>query len=233
MIGGINSFSGLNSASMSQMRQSLFSSVDTDSDGSITKSELETFVVKNQPGVDEIFNNSDTDHDGVIGGSESDESMAMLDLQMMAGFSMKMSMLSGTELGQGSGAGMELPPPPPGLRQPPEITMDAVDSNGDGSIDEDELSAFLEENGLAAETDTIFSDIDTDGDGLISSSELEAANEKMKAKMQEDYFARFSSDDSQNSQNLQNTKSNIIEEILNSYYITSKSSTIGEIDLLS
>ena len=300
MIGGISSFSNINSASTAQMGQSLFNKIDTDSDGSITKNELETFVLENQTDVDEIFNNLDTDEDGVISETEAEDGTVTLDDQLIAGFSMKMSMLNGSGPGQGPGSMVGPPPPAPGgeismdtvdtnedgsidqdeltmflesygledkaetifgeidtdkdglissaelesameaMAPPPpppmdteevaEITVEAVDTNEDSAIDRDELTTYLEENGLLSDAETIFGNVDAVGDGLITSSELTNAMDSLKAEMLEEQLASLTTDESTG---LQKTNSKLVEGLLNSYYSTNLSSTIGVIDLLS
>lgn len=65
--------------------------------------------------------------------------------------------------------------------QPPSASdiasklIDALDTNGDGVVSQDEVDAALKNAGSNADTTKAFAAIDTDGDGKLSKDELTAA----------------------------------------------------------
>jgi Ca2+-binding EF-hand superfamily protein len=73
---------------------------------------------------------------------------------------------------------MQGPPPPP----PQAKKFSEVDSNSDGSITQDELSAILGSNGSngAPSVADIFSKVDTDGSGGISSDEWDTFQQNIQ-----------------------------------------------------
>lgn len=164
MVSGINGFGSFQAASLSEMRQTMFNMIDQNGDGSIDKSELTALSQQNGSDlVDEIFSKVDTNQDDLISKIEFDASLAKMEQQMKNGDS-GMSALSG------------MPPPPP-----PENVFDTADTNDDGFVSKDELTAVMGQNGN--NIDKIFSQVDTDGDGLISKTEDESFHEKMKDRM--------------------------------------------------
>ena len=153
MVSGISS-SG--SSSMYELRQQMFSRIDTNEDGSIDKSEMTSFVGEDSSTlVDELFSSRDTNQDGLISMLESDSGLAKMDQQM-------------------KGGGMSAPPPPP------DQVFDTADADGDGYVTEDELSAVLGDAG--GNISELFSQVDTDGDGLISEAEDEAFRSDMASR---------------------------------------------------
>jgi Ca2+-binding EF-hand superfamily protein len=161
MVSGISGFGSFNAASLSEMRQKMFTRIDTDGDGSINKSEFSALAGQNSSSlVDEIFSKMDTDQDSLVSMIEFDATLAKLEQQMKKGDS-GMQAMSG------------MPPPPP-----PDQVFDAADANSDGSVTQDELAAVLGDK--AAD---VFSQVDTDGDGKISRTEDEAFRAKMEEQM--------------------------------------------------
>ena len=149
MVSGINSSSNV---SISQMRQKMFNQIDTNGDGSIDKSELTAMMPKNASSlVDEIFSKADSNQDSLISQIESSSALAKLG-QGMKSNSAGMSGISGSN-----------PPPPP------EKVFDTADTNKDGVVTKDELSAVM--GSQEGDIDKIFSTVDTDGDGVISRAE--------------------------------------------------------------
>jgi len=138
----------------------MFNQVDTSGDGSIDKSELAALSGESTSSlVDELFSNMDADQDSLISLLEFDSSLAKAEQQMRSGGSGRPSM-----------SGMDSPPPPP------EKVFDTADTNGDGSVSEDELTAVLGDK-----ASDLFGKVDTDGDGVISRTE----DETFRAKMDE------------------------------------------------
>jgi Ca2+-binding EF-hand superfamily protein len=159
MVSGISGFGSCNAASLSAMRQKMFNQIDSNGDGSIDKSELSALSGQNASSlVDEVFGKMDTDQNSLVSMIEFDSSLAKLGQQMKNG---------------GSGmSGMS------GMHPPPDKVFDAADTNGDGYVSQDELTAVLGDKGA-----DVFSQVDTDGDGKISRTEDEAFRAKMKEQM--------------------------------------------------
>ena len=163
MISGVSGYSSYNySSSLSsrpkppdpaQMQEKLFKTLDSNTDGSVSKDELNTALTAAKESdnsltidIDELFSQLDANADGNL---SSDETAALL------------------------------PPPPPPPGQPPssEELFGALDSNGDGSIDTDELSVLASQAGAATSSDALselFSQLDADGSGGIDTEELSA-----------------------------------------------------------
>lgn len=80
MVSSISDMSGINSALMQQMRQDMFTRLDTNGDGSIDRSELEAMSAEHESrtgqamDIDEIFAADDVNGDGVIDETEFMES---------------------------------------------------------------------------------------------------------------------------------------------------------------
>jgi Ca2+-binding EF-hand superfamily protein len=162
MVSGISS---CNVASLSEMRQKMFSKIDTNGDGSIDKNEMATLIQQNTSSlVDDMFSKMDTDKDNLISQIESNSGLAKLGQEMKK---------SGAGM-----SGMSGPPPPP-----PEQVFDTADTNKDGVVSKDELSAVMGSKG--GDIDKLFSEVDTDGDGLISRTEDEAFRAKRPEPMQQ------------------------------------------------
>jgi len=73
MISSISGFSSLNQSNMIQMRQQMFSRIDTNGDGKHDKDELAAMAAngpQGAPGVDEILEKFDTDGDGAVSKAE-------------------------------------------------------------------------------------------------------------------------------------------------------------------
>lgn len=161
MISGVSGYSSYNySSSLSsrpkppdpaQMQEKLFKTLDSNTDGSVSKDELNTALTAAQESdssltidIDELFSQLDANADGNL---SSDETAALL------------------------------PPPPPGQPPSSEELFGALDSNGDGSIGTDELSVLVSQAGAATSSDALselFSQLDADGSGGIDSEELSA-----------------------------------------------------------
>jgi len=159
MISSISGFSSLNQSNMIQMRQQMFSRIDTNGDGKHDKDELAAMAAngpQGAPGVDEILEKFDTDGDGAI--SKAEFEAAAPQEQPMQGPPPMMGGMGGM-----SSADFM------------EQMFSSIDTNGDGVHDKDELAA-LAANGPqgAPGVDEILEKFDTDGDGAISKAEFEA-----------------------------------------------------------
>jgi Ca2+-binding EF-hand superfamily protein len=155
MVSGVSSFSSNAAASLAEMRQKMFKSVDTNSDGSIDKTEMSTLFQQSTSSlVDSLFGSLDANQDDLISMIESDSGLAKL------GHSIK-----------NSGDGMAGPAGMP----PPDKVFDTADADGDGSMTKEELAAVIGDGSA----DELFGKIDTDGDGLISRTEDETFRASM------------------------------------------------------
>jgi Ca2+-binding EF-hand superfamily protein len=171
MVSGISSSSSFSTASISEMRQKMFNKIDTNSDGSIDKTEMSAFLQQNTTQntsslVDEIFSKQDTDQNGLISLIESNSGMEKLGQEM--------------KKGGGISAVSGMPPSP-------EKVFDMADTNKDGFVSKDELSAVMGQNGN--NIDKLFSKVDTDNDGLISRTEDETFRKQMTERMQQNESA--------------------------------------------
>jgi Ca2+-binding EF-hand superfamily protein len=164
MIASIGGSSSLSQVSMAEMRQRMFSKIDTNSDGKHDKDELAQMVAQGPqggPSVNDILSKFDTDGDGSISESE---------------FS------AGPEKGQQAQGGF--PPPPAGMGNMSSADFlqqmfNNADTNGDGKIDKDEMAEVVAKQPQGGPSvDDIFSKLDTDEDGSISESEFSAGPEK-------------------------------------------------------
>jgi Ca2+-binding EF-hand superfamily protein len=160
MVSGISGFGSFSSASLSEMRQKMFNQIDTNGDGSINKNEFSAMAGQNSSSlVDEIFGKTDANNDSLISKSEFDSAMAKLEQKMKSSHSGAQAM-----------SGMPSP----------DKVFDTADTNGDGNVTQDELTAVMGDK--AAD---VFSKVDTNGDGKISRAEDEAFRAKMDEQMQQ------------------------------------------------
>lgn len=201
MISSISS--GSNMTSMIQMRQQMFSKIDTNGDGKHDADELSAMAAngpQDGPSAEDILTQFDTDGDGSISESEFNaadpgSSGAMSGAGAMSTEDFISQMFSkidenedGTidedELAQMVAMGPEDGPST-------EELLSQLDTDGDGAISETEFSEGAQANqqvmgppppppppqeaSETSETETIFSQLDTDGDGTISESEFDTA----------------------------------------------------------
>lgn len=158
--------------------QNLFTAMDSDTDGNVTQSELETYLQQ-------------------VGGTsdQADSLYSLLNTDSKDGIS-KEEMTSQAAP----------PPPPPGggpSGPPPSDTADAsatdeisnqlvslFDTNGDGTVSESELSDFVTAHG-GSESDATseFTALDTSGSGSLTASNFSDAIEKLQNSKQNDPYA--------------------------------------------
>jgi Ca2+-binding EF-hand superfamily protein len=164
MIASIGGSSSLSQVSMAEMRQRMFSKIDTNSDGKHDKNELAQMVAQGPqggPSVDDILSKFDTDGDGSISESEFN---------------------AGPEKGQQAQGGFPPPPPPAGMGNMSSADFlqqmfNSADTNGDKKIDKDEMAEVVAKQPQGGPSvDDIFSKLDTDEDGSISESEFKAGD---------------------------------------------------------
>ena len=143
------------------MSQQLFGLIDQDSDGSVTKTELQSLSGESSSVIDNFVSKVDASDDQAITQQEFASALAKLFQEMQSNSADNMS------------AGGPPPPPPP---KDSGQMFTSLDSNGDGSLTVDELTA-----GGVPDADKLFSEIDTDSDGKITETESDAFDQKMKA----------------------------------------------------
>ncbi|WP_055037025.1 EF-hand domain-containing protein [Blastochloris viridis] len=122
----------------------LFSSIDSDGDGSLSADEFSTFVQSlggSAEDASELYSSIDSDGDGAV----SEEELASA-----------------------------LPPPPPPLAEDAAGSIvSALDSDGDGALSKSELEAFATSvGGSSEEAESILEALDTDDSGTVSTAEL-------------------------------------------------------------
>jgi Ca2+-binding EF-hand superfamily protein len=171
MISSISGLSSLTQSYMAQMRQQMFSKIDTNGDGKHDKDELAQMVANGPqggPSVDDILSKFDTDGDGTISESEFEAASPPEQQMQAAGFPPMMGGMGGM-----SSADFL------------EQMFSNVDTNGDGVHDEDELAAMVANGPQGGPSvDEILEKFDTDGDGAISKAEFEAGQAQKSGSVQ-------------------------------------------------
>lgn len=154
-----------------KMQERMFQAVDANEDGSVDKTELAAYLEESAGldsdtaaiRADEILADMDADSNGNISQQEATDAARKLLDELQSQF-------MGSFLGGAGG--------PPGV----EERFGEMDSNGDGQLDTDEITAALANGpqGARAEgpgAEDILARDDTDGDGQISLSEFTRATE--------------------------------------------------------
>jgi Ca2+-binding EF-hand superfamily protein len=162
---------GFSAASLKQMQEKMFKSMDSNNDGKVDKNELSGFQKTQQskgmqggPIVDAIFKKSDTNSEGSITLQEMQDNMAKIAQQMMQSHSPS-SASGGTDINSSSDL--------------KDKVFKTGDQNGNGSISKDELSKLLRNSTQSNTTaDALMNALDTNKDGSISKSESDAAIDK-------------------------------------------------------
>ncbi len=157
MISGIGSMGAFDPTSMATQ---IFKTLDTNSDESIDKTELQT-LADNGASLDigQLLTDLDTNGDGKIDKAETESALKKLADEMQSRFAR---------------AGMQQMQPP----DPAEM-FKLADANGDGGIDKTEFADIGPGDTDEATLDEMFSSIDTDGNGSIDETENEAAMSRM------------------------------------------------------
>lgn len=108
-----------------------------------------------------------------------------------------MAGMMGMQGGMSGMRGAGGPPPPPDAEEASTNFIDALDSDGDGSLTEAEFAAGAPEGVDSAQNAENFDALDTDEDGFVSQEELEAGMQSkidsMTAKMQSGSFGGIQS----------------------------------------
>ncbi|QSV46707.1 EF-hand domain-containing protein [Geobacter benzoatilyticus] len=185
-IGGIGG--GVSAALLQRMQEEMFKTADANGDGTISKDELGQVAKsgENQDGtnVDTLFSQLDSDSDGAISRLESDAAIARLGQQMQS---------------QGMPPQGPPPGPPPGERAnsssdssesstEASAIFDAMDTNQDGTVSLEELTAALEKaknsSASASGPESLLDNLAA----ALQSGDISAAKEELAA-LQEDLSA--------------------------------------------
>jgi Ca2+-binding EF-hand superfamily protein len=199
-IDAISGGGGYNMASISEMRQRMFTKMDTDGDGVISQSECETAAseMSQKTGLsitaDQMMSIFDLDQDGVITQAEQTEASPTWEEHMK-------------DLMEAAGIRPMGPPPPPPemggeLSELVKEILTAVDTDGDGAISKAEYDAAMQQLGYGEESDGTSSatSASTEETGLAA---LLAQLLEMLTKMEEDSYSQYA----QESQNYQGMNS--------------------------
>lgn len=188
-------------SSISSLASTLFTRLDTKSQGFIEKTDLQSAFDKisktgsaSSSSVDEVFASLDGDSDGKVTQSEMTTSMQKLADQLDSQLgSMRMSDAMGGQGGPGGAGGMPPPPPPSGSG-----------GRDDAGFTQDELSSQLTEIGssdskrssLISNIVANFDEADTDSDGKVSMKEAMAYDQTSSTSSTTAASASASSDSS-------------------------------------
>lgn len=219
-IGAISSLGGgYDSASISEMRQSMFKKWDTNSDGSIDATECQTAAdtMSKKTGLsitaDQMMSIFDLNQDGVITQAEQTEASPTWEQHM-------------ADLMDASGMSPMGPPPPPPADAASELSdladkiFAAIDTNGDGVISKTEYETAMEQLGgqsdsttasstatdssTSASTSTTSTSTSTDSSTSTEGNSLAALLAQfldLLAMMEKDSYSQYHQE-SQNSQGL-------------------------------
>jgi len=181
-ISGSSSFiSSLTSQSMRERQdpEEKFNSLDSDSNGSLDKTELSELAIELSKitsttlDVDSAITTYDADQDGMLNSEEMDTMMNEI-----------------MEPPQGDGdTAVTGPPPPPPPQDPSELFTD-LDEDDSDTLNVSELESFAEQvasmTGETFDVEDALKNYDADGDGELNQDEM---NTMMEARMQEDGVA--------------------------------------------
>lgn len=138
--------------------QQLFSAIDTNGDGAISKSEFESYITQNggtQQEADAIFSQLDPSGTGSINENQLADAAK-----------------AGRHHGHHHHHG--------GVAQAADNLFSAIDTDGDGSISKQELETFVtQQGGTTAEADQDYAALDPDNTGSVSKSQFEQAFQQL------------------------------------------------------
>lgn len=218
-ITGVNSGSsawssmGAISSSRAQMKEKLFSKVDSDSSGGVDAIELQSMLddiakhtgTSSSTSAADALKSLDSNGDGSLDADELDQGMKSL----MPEPPSTMAFAQSRSEGGMQGAGGPPPPPPPSddassdassTSSTSATSYDPLDTNQDGTVSAEERAAGEAKEAMQA----LLKAVDTDGDKQISDSEFSKFEDMLSAAVQEagstSSSGNSSSTDSQGSQ---------------------------------
>jgi len=163
----VSSISSSASSSLSllqQWQQKIFSSIDSDGDGSVTKSELESAVTKaggTSEEADALYSKLDPDNTGSVSESQFSANMPVPKL----GDQMVSQLISYQSVDSG-GSSNSKP-----TSQLASDLFSSIDTDGDGVISKSELeTAVTNAGGSTDEADALYAKLDPDNTGSVSES---------------------------------------------------------------
>ncbi len=170
---GVRGVSGFNSYAIQQYQQSLFNQIDTNDDGSISKTELEQAVTNaggTTQAADALYSKLDPDNTGSVSEQQfaqahpgppfSDQMQAQMIGLQARGWPSSSASASNTDTGSAS------TDPASALAQ---NLFSQIDTNGDGSISESELEqAVTAAGGTTQGADALYSQLDPNDTGSVS-----------------------------------------------------------------
>jgi len=163
----VSSISSSGSSSLSllqQWQQKIFSSIDSNSDGSVTKSELETAVTKaggTTEEADALYSKLDPDNIGSVSESQFSANMPVPRL----GDQMVSQLISYQSVDSGGSSGTN-----PASQLASDL-FSSIDTDGDGVISKSELeTAVTNAGGSTDEADAFYAKLDPDNTGSVSES---------------------------------------------------------------
>ncbi|MGN6517330.1 MAG: EF-hand domain-containing protein [Rhizomicrobium sp.] len=143
--------------------QQLFSAMDSDGDGEVSQSEMESYIEKQggtQAQADALFNSLDQGNSSSGGISEGQMQSAATQQTSHAHHHHRHHGAEGSKTGDDVANKL----------------LQALDSNDDGSVSEDEFSNFITANGgTAADAQNDFAELDTSGSGSLTSADFAKA----------------------------------------------------------
>jgi Ca2+-binding EF-hand superfamily protein len=171
MISSISGTSSLTQSYMTQMRQQMFSKIDTNGDGKHDKDELAAMVAKGPqggPSVDDILSQFDSDGDGAISESEFEAASPPEKQMQGAGFPPMMGGMGGM-----SSADFL------------EQMFGNADADGDEQISMEEMITAISNAPAGGPTaEEIFDKLDTNKDGYVSKAEFDAGHAQESGSVQ-------------------------------------------------
>ena len=156
-------------AALNAQRQAkMFAKVDADGSGSVDQAELTTMLdkVSEKTGVAlssniaDTFASMDSNSDGSLSSDELDSGMKALMPPPPPPSTMDFAQSRGTNGTQGEG----------------DDLFSKIDTNGDGSVDQDEMKVFTDkiQSDTGQDASDMFAKLDADGDGQLTQAEFDA-----------------------------------------------------------
>ncbi|WP_374256832.1 hypothetical protein [Aquabacterium sp.] len=207
---------GAISSSRAQMKEKLFSKVDSDSSGGVDATELQSMLddiakhtgTSSSTSAADALKSLDSNGDGSLDADELDQGMKSLMPEPPSTMAFAQSRAEGGV--QGAGGPPPPPPPPPpsddassdasSTSSTSATSYDPLDTNQDGTVSAEERAAGEAKEAMQA----LLKAVDTDGDKQISDSEFSKFEDMLSAAVQEagstSSSGNSSSTDSQGSQ---------------------------------
>lgn len=173
------SFQSVKALSNTQRHKEMFTKLDTDGDGKVSKAELKAGgpADKKNVDIDSVFTNTDTDNDGYISETENDTLLTKLDSQMKT---------DGVE-------GKRPPPPPPGggkaasASETTDTIFSKLDTNEDGEVSMEELLAASTGDDESSAITDLLKSADSNSDNTITKDELTSYLTRMEKQLKAAY----------------------------------------------